>query len=504
MSGLIRIDTQEALRSFLASIVESSDDAIIGTTLDGRILSWNRGAGQIYGYSAEEIIGRALAVLALPERFDEVPRILEKVHRGERVKHFETMHLCKNGQVISVSLSISPVVDAPGRIIGVSCIARDVSRRIRYQESLREAEQKYRLLFTAGTDAILVTDAETGQVVDYNEAALRLYDYPPEAFSRLNIGDLVMTSEINHPASPVETPPDSIVRIPQERHRKRDGTIFPAEMSTSAFVWKGRPLQVGIVRDISEQQRIRELRQSLLMASEIQRHLLPRQAPELAGFDITAESRYCETIGGDYYDFVPLPEEGPSLLGCVVGDVSGHGIAAALLMAMAKGVLRAEIERFGGDLSGLFLSMNGLLARNINDDRFVTLFFGVLDAEKKTLCWNSAAHGPVFWYRRREAVIEELSTTGPPLGAFENSDFKPRGPIRLESGDVVLIGTDGIWEARNPAGEMFGTRRLRQVLATWADKPAAAIHGAVMEKVQIFCGTCTPEDDMTLMIVKVR
>jgi len=126
----------------------------------------------------------------------------------------------------------------------------------------------------------------------------------------------------------------------------------------------------------------------------------------------------------------------------------------------------------------------------------------VLDAQKKTLCWNSAAHGPVFWYRHHEGVIEELPTTGPPLGTLEDTEFRPLGPIRMESGDVILIGTDGIWEARNPGGEMFGTRRLRQVLATWAHKPAATIHAAVIDKVHSFCATSKPEDDMTLMVIK--
>ena len=497
----IAVSPQDALLSFLAAIVESSDDAIVGTTPDGCIISWNQGAEQIYGYAAPEIVGQPLGLLAVPERGDEVRQFLERIHRGERIRHFETLHLRKDGRVISVSLTLSPIIDRFGRILGASTIARDETRRIRYEESLREAEQKYRLLFAAETDAIVVSDAETGRIVDFNEAAMHLYDYPPEAFSRLNLDDLILP-ETRSVAPGKRAENGTVQRVPLEYHRRRDGSPFAAERSLSTFVWQGRPVQVGIVRDVSELQRGRELDQALRMASDIQKHLLPRRPPDVPGFDVAAGSRYCEATGGDYYDFIPLSGSAGERLGCLVGDVSGHGIAAALLMSMAKGGIWAGVERFGEDLDGLFRSLNNHLVRHFEDDRFMTLFFAWLNPENRSFCWTSAAHGPVLLYRRDRGLIEELSTSGPPLGILSDCPYPASGPCCLAPGDLLLIGTDGLWEARNGAGEMFGGRRLRQVLASWADKPAAAIYGAILDKVQAFRVPLYQDDDMTLMVVK--
>jgi PAS domain S-box-containing protein len=130
----------EAARSRLAEIVESSQDAIIGTALDGTILTWNSGATSLYGYAAEDAIGRSVSILAPPHRPDEVPGIHERIGRGEKVEAFETLRMTKDGRILTVSLTISPVTDASGRVLGTSGIARDVTERKRADEAARQAE----------------------------------------------------------------------------------------------------------------------------------------------------------------------------------------------------------------------------------------------------------------------------------------------------------------------------------------------------------------------------
>ena len=125
-------------QAYLASIVECSDDAIYGKTLDGTILSWNRGAERIYGYSAGEMVGRPVSVLVPPNKPDEVPAILERVKRGERVSHFETTRVRKDGEVIDLSLNVSPIRDASGQIIGASTTARDITEQKKMREALAE------------------------------------------------------------------------------------------------------------------------------------------------------------------------------------------------------------------------------------------------------------------------------------------------------------------------------------------------------------------------------
>ncbi len=129
----------ELTANLLASIVESSDDAIVSKDLDGVIMSWNRGAERLFGYSAAEAIGQSIALIIPPDRIEEEPRILERLKRGERVEHFETIRVGKNGARLNISLTVSPIRDSTGRIIGASKVARDISDRVRQDEALRAA-----------------------------------------------------------------------------------------------------------------------------------------------------------------------------------------------------------------------------------------------------------------------------------------------------------------------------------------------------------------------------
>ncbi len=244
------------------------------------------------------------------------------------------------------------------------------------------------------------------------------------------------------------------------------------------------------------------MRHALAVAMEVQQHLLPQEAPKLVGFDIAGKSVYCDETGGDYYDFIDLIEIGDGKLGIAVGDVTGHGIAAALLMASARGVLRSHAARHGSDLGELFGVLNEHLVQDTSEGRFMTLFYGVLDAAARSLSWTSGGHDPALWLRRRDGAFEELPNTGVPLGILDEATHTQAGPITLDSGDIVAIGTDGIWEAHNAAGEMFGKARLRDVLSACAERPAQQIYDAVVDAVNQFRGTEPQEDDITLVIIK--
>jgi sigma-B regulation protein RsbU (phosphoserine phosphatase) len=191
-------------------------------------------------------------------------------------------------------------------------------------------------------------------------------------------------------------------------------------------------------------------------------------------------------------------------LALAVGDVTGHGIGAGLLMASARGMLRAHAGGGSSDLSALSSALNHQLARDVGDGRFMTLFYGVLDARDRSLRWCSAGHGPVFLYRNRNGEVEELETTGIPLGIMAAGAWEGAGPIVLESGDILLVGTDGLWEARDLAEEVFGPERLHTTLLSRRHETAAKIYAAAMEAVRVFRGDGRQEDDVTLVVVKVR
>jgi PAS domain S-box-containing protein len=130
----------EEVRARLAAIVESSEDAIIAKTLEGVITDWNRGAQKIYGYSAEEVLGKPINILVPPDRPNEIPMILERLRRGEAIDHYETVRVAKDGRRLDISLTISPIKDSAGNIVGASTIARNITERKRAEEALKESE----------------------------------------------------------------------------------------------------------------------------------------------------------------------------------------------------------------------------------------------------------------------------------------------------------------------------------------------------------------------------
>ena len=158
-------------RALLAEIVASSDDAVVSKDLHGIITSWNKGAQVLFGYLAEEVIGKPVTLLIPPDHVAEEPGILERIQRGERIDHYETLRLRKDGSLLDVSLTVSPIRDASGRIIGAAKIARDITERKRAETALRESEDRYRTLFDLGPVAVYSCDA--AGVIQNSTAALQ-------------------------------------------------------------------------------------------------------------------------------------------------------------------------------------------------------------------------------------------------------------------------------------------------------------------------------------------
>ena len=240
--------------------------------------------------------------------------------------------------------------------------------------------------------------------------------------------------------------------------------------------------------------------QSLALAKEIQQQLLPEKPPVCPGFELAGKSLYCDETGGDYFDFIELEKSGHKLLGLAVGDVSGHGIGAALVMAAARGILRSLADRHTTWLTPLFDNLNLHLSHDTADAYFMTLFYGVIDPDKQTLRWMSAGHAPVFLYKN--GLIEELESSGIPLGIIADTDYQTTSTLHFSSGDLLLIGTDGIWETRNPAGDMFGTERVCLLLKEHAALDAQAITEKIIDALIAFREDCPQDDDITLVVIK--
>ncbi len=243
------------------------------------------------------------------------------------------------------------------------------------------------------------------------------------------------------------------------------------------------------------------MRDSLVLAQEVQQNLLPRDVPVIPGFDIAGRSLYCDETGGDYFDFMALPQLGPGGLAVMIGDVAGHGISAALLMTTARALLRSQAP-LPGRLAGLVGAVNGQLCRDSHAGRFMTLFVAALDSGAQTINWVGAGHEPGFIFDPELDRFQEIAGPDIPLGVDGQWQYQEFAHAGWSRGTVMLLGTDGIWETRNPDGRMFGKDALRAVIRANAARPAEAIADAVTEALAHFREGRPQADDVTLVVVK--
>jgi len=187
-----------------------------------------------------------------------------------------------------------------------------------------------------------------------------------------------------------------------------------------------------------------------------------------------------------------------------VGDVSGHGIGAALVMAATRGMLHAEAPHCRNDLGELLRRLNRQLAADAKEGTFVTLFCGMLDDSARSVVWSSAGHEPALWRHAGTGLIEELANTGLPLGVLGDAAYEQAGPVVLEPGDILVMGTDGICEARDSSDQFFGPERLRKLMENGAGLTAGQICDLIIDEVAKFIHPAARTDDVTLIVAKAR
>jgi sigma-B regulation protein RsbU (phosphoserine phosphatase) len=238
---------------------------------------------------------------------------------------------------------------------------------------------------------------------------------------------------------------------------------------------------------------------TLGLAKDVQLSLLPSKDPSFHGFDIAGTSLYCEETGGDYYDFISIDD---NRLAVVVGDVSGHGVSAALLMATARAfvMLRTSMP---GSAASIINDVNKHLSLDTYDTgNFMTFFYCELTASDPEVRWIRAGHDPALIYDPDNDEFDELNGHGMTFGLdynFEYTQFQRT----LTAKQIILIGTDGIWEMHNEAGEMFGKKRLRAIIRSNRSAPAKEITTAINDALKAFRDSKQPEDDVTMVVIKV-
>jgi sigma-B regulation protein RsbU (phosphoserine phosphatase) len=247
------------------------------------------------------------------------------------------------------------------------------------------------------------------------------------------------------------------------------------------------------------------------IAREVQERFLPQSYPVISGVELAGAYRPAQTVGGDYYDFIEMKRapngHGPPLLGIAIGDVSGKGISAALLMASLRASLRGLTRNCNGDLAAMMREVNELVYEASANNRYATFFFAQLDPLSRRLSYVNAGHNAPALIRRLLAgadrpEIIRLEAGGPVIGLLEYSEYE-ESTLMLQPGDILLAFTDGISEAMTADGEEWSEDRLIEHLAKCPDMPATALVNCLMEAADEFAAGAPQHDDMSLVLLKM-
>lgn len=280
-------------------------------------------------------------------------------------------------------------------------------------------------------------------------------------------------------------------------YNKKDGQTFNTEDQRLLAIISAQSAQVvENARLIEEEKLFIKMQQEVGLAAKIQRDLLPRNNPGLHGYDIFARTIAAQSIGGDYFDFIPMSDGRMALC---LGDVSGKGLPASLLMANLQATLRGQ-TLVSQQPSECILRSNKLLFESTSPEKFATLFYGVIDIRHHSIHYSNAGHDWPFLIAKDNS-IQRLKTGGLMIGLIEQAAYQDV-EVPIQIGDTLVIQSDGVSEAMNNNNEQFGEERLQKLLLENKNRTAEEIIDITISEVRKHAGTHPQSDDITMMVVK--
>ena len=498
---LDRDQTEEALR--MAEVIIDNSPAILFRRLAGdepRLVYVSDNIRQM-GYTAEEFMSAKIHFRDIVHP-DDMDKVSEEIsyYAEKDVEEYTQVYrvVAENGDVRWVEDQTSVVRDADGNKTHNQGILVDITERKKAEEELRKSEEKFRRIVETAGEGFLLMDENLG-IVDANEAYCKMLGYTRAELIGKTPLDLATEDFKQFMMSNRES-------ILAEEYRKIEGTSIAKDGRQVPILIHGSTLRddrgqvIGNMAFITD---MTEHKKALALAGEVQKSLLPQDKPMVQGLDIAGKNVSCDEIGGDYFDFLWRRDTQKGPFSVVVGDISGHGVDSALLMTTARAFLRMRASQ-PGTISEIITAMNRHLTRDVLESgRFMTLFYLTIDPEKGRIDWVRAGHDPALVYDPGRDEFTELKGSGVALGVKENFDYQENNIGGLVNGQIIAIGTDGIWEASNGDGEMFGKARFRDIIRKNAGSGSGEIINAVYNELNQFTRGQKSEDDITLVIIKV-
>jgi phosphoserine phosphatase RsbU/P len=285
----------------------------------------------------------------------------------------------------------------------------------------------------------------------------------------------------------------------EEPYSGTDLRLLKSVAAQAGLALENARLTSAIAEEMAQRER---LNREVEIAREVQERLFPQKLPPVAGLDYCGKCRPALGVGGDYYDFLALPR---GRLGIALGDVSGKGIAAALMMASLEASLRAEAMRGTDDLAALVQNVNRLVYDATAENRYATFFYAQYDPSTRCLSYVNAGHNPPMLFRKRQSgwQTERLEAGGTVVGLLPQFPYR-QAAAALERGDLLVIYTDGVSEAMNPANEEWGEERMKEAIERCDGLDAAETIEHVMRAADDFASGAKQHDDMTLVVLRVH
>ncbi len=241
-----------------------------------------------------------------------------------------------------------------------------------------------------------------------------------------------------------------------------------------------------------------ELQAAIQLGQKVQSGFLPHQLPTIPGYDVARWWQPADSVGGDYYDLLPLPD-GRLLL--VIADVAGHGFAPSLLMASVHAMLRV-ITTNESDPGQILSLLSKSMASDLSEYGFVTTIVIAFDAQQNQFTYANAGHSPALFFQRDQQKMQDLSAGGLPIGFDDRHCYQTYDAVHLQPGDTIVLATDGLIEQRNKAGEMFGQQRFENILKEVCCQPAAQMIEEVQQALTNFSGSNIAQDDITVLLLE--
>ena len=496
-----RDQTEEALR--MAEVIIDNSPAILFRRIAGdapRLVYVSDNIRQM-GYTAEEFMSEKISFrdIVYPDDMDKVREEIE-FYAEKDVEEYTQFYrvVTKSGDVRWVEDRTSVVRDADGNKTHNQGILVDITARKLAEEEVRKSEEKFRRIVETAGEGFLLMD-ENLRIVDVNDAYCDMLGYSREEI----IGKTPLDLATEEFKQFMET---NRISILAREYRKLEGTVMAKNGRQVPILIHGSTLRddrgdvignMAFVTDMTEHKK------ALALAGEVQKSLLPQDKPVVKGLDIAGKNVSCDEIGGDYFDFLWRRDTKKGPFSIVVGDISGHGVDSALLMTTARAFLRMRASQ-PGTSSEIITAMNRHLTRDVLESgRFMTLFYLTIDPKEKRLDWVRAGHDPALLYDPERDSFDELKGNGVALGVNADFDYQENSMGGLANGLIIAVGTDGIWEAVNSEGEMFGKERFRNIIKQYAAAGSGEILNAVYTELNQFTRGRKSEDDITLVIIKV-